>query len=66
MAESESQERSSYPKWVYSKKDGEVIGKIVQDPRERAALGGAWVESPVGLDDAVKVRPRGRLRNARS
>lgn len=69
----------SYPKWVYAKREvaekvttgfqspligeADVVGKIIQDPDERKALGPGWADSPAGpFTSEAKPRPRGRPR----
>lgn len=39
---------SAYPKWMYTKLDGKVVGKIVNDPAALKALGDGWSDSPAG------------------
>jgi len=63
----ESEYQSFYPKWLYTKRDGEVVGRIVNDPDERASLGKGWAETPNGpfagsfaKQTAPKPRPRKR------
>lgn len=41
-------EKVSYPKMVYARRDGEIVNCTVQNPRELAALGSGWAESPSG------------------
>lgn len=60
----ESEYQSFYPKWLYTKRDGEVVGRIVNDPDERASLGKGWAETPDGPFPSETVpRPRGRQRS---
>jgi hypothetical protein len=59
----DSEFQSSYPKWLYTKQGGEVVGRIVNDPKERAALGKGWAETPDGpFPSETMPRPRGRPR----
>jgi len=61
----ESEYQSFYPKWrLYTKRDGEVVGRIVNDPDERASLGKGWAETPDGpfQVETPKPRPKGRSR----
>ncbi len=41
-------EKVSYPKMVYARRDGGIINRTVQNPRELSALGPGWAESPSG------------------
>ena len=38
----------SYPKMVYTERDGKVVHTIVNTPDELKALGHGWAESPNG------------------
>jgi hypothetical protein len=44
----DSEYQQSYPKWIYAKKDGVIVSRIVNDPAERDKLGAGWAESPDG------------------
>ncbi len=52
----------SYPKWVYTERDGVPVSRIVNDPGELAALGKGWAESPNGPFLTSKAAPKPRPR----
>jgi len=56
----------AYPKMVYAKRDGLVVNRVVQTPKELSDLGAGWSESPAGDSDAPKVkRPKATRRHPR-
>lgn len=61
MSDSEGTHKS-YPKWIYTERDGVPVSRIVNDPRELAAAGKGWAESPNGPFLTAKVELKSRPR----
>jgi len=53
---------STYPKWMYTKLDGKVVGKIVNDPAALKALGFGWSDSPAGPFRGAPKKEKSRKR----
>ena len=47
-------EHQSYPKMVYTNRNGEIVHEVVNTPRELDALGPGWADSPDGPFSTTK------------
>jgi hypothetical protein len=53
----------SYPKMVYTERNGKVVHTIVNTPSELKALGHGWAESPEGpFTTPKRVAPKPKMK----